>query len=45
MFTNIKFEVSANVLEINNDVVELDMDMLDNIGGGEGSTSMPYPGK
>ena len=45
MFTNVKFEVSANVIENNNDIIELDLDMLNNIGGGDGITSMPYPGK
>lgn len=45
MFTNVKFEISANANENNNDIVELDLDMLNDIGGGDGSTSMPYPGK
>jgi ABC-type uncharacterized transport system fused permease/ATPase subunit len=45
MFTNVKFEVSANAIENIVDIVELDLDMLNNIGGGDGSTSMPYPGK
>jgi hypothetical protein len=45
MFTNVKLEVSASAIENNNDIVELDLDVLNNIGGGDGSTSMPYPGK
>lgn len=45
MFTNTKFEVSENKIDNNNELVELDLDMLNNIGGGDGSTSMPYPGK
>jgi hypothetical protein len=45
MFTNVKFEVSATAIENNNDIVELDLDVLNNIGGGEGATSYPYIGK
>jgi hypothetical protein len=47
MFTNVKFEVSANAIENNNDsnIVELDLDMLNDIGGGDGSTSYPVIGK
>lgn len=44
MFTNVKFEVSANVIENNNDIIELDLDMLNDIGGGDG-TSCPFIGK
>lgn len=43
MFTNVKFEISANANENNNDIVELDLDMLNDIGGGDG-TSYPYIG-
>jgi hypothetical protein len=45
MFTNVKFEVSASAIENNNDIVELDLDMLNDIGGGDGSTSYPVIGK
>ncbi len=46
MFTKAKFEVSQNPIDNSNDIVELDMDMLNHIGGGDGGvTSMPYPGK
>jgi hypothetical protein len=44
MFTNLKFEVSANAIENNNDIIELDLDMLNDIGGGDGSTSYPVIG-
>jgi hypothetical protein len=44
MFTNVKFEVSTNAIEINSDIVELDLDVLNNIGGGDGNTSMPHIG-
>jgi hypothetical protein len=45
MFTNVKFEITPNAIDNSNDIIELDMDMLNSIGGGDGSTSMPYPGK
>jgi hypothetical protein len=44
MFTNVKFEFSANTTENNNDIIELDLDMLNDIGGGDGSTSYPVIG-
>jgi hypothetical protein len=44
MFTNVKFEITPNAIDNSKDVVELDMDMLNSIGGGADS-SMPYPGK
>jgi hypothetical protein len=44
MFTNVKFEVSANAIDNNNDIIELDLDMLNDIGGGDG-TSCPFIGK
>ena len=43
MFTNVKFEIAANAIDNSNDIVELDMDMLNTIGGGDG-TSYPYIG-
>lgn len=45
MFTNVKFEITPNAIEINNDIIELDLDMLNDIGGGDGSTSYPVIGK
>ena len=45
MFTKAKFEVSQNAIDNNNDIVELDMDTLNNIGGGDGSTQYPVIGK
>jgi hypothetical protein len=44
MFTNVKFEFSANTTENNNDIIELDLDMLNDIGGGDGGTSYPVIG-
>jgi hypothetical protein len=44
MFTNVKFEFSANTFENNNDIIELDLDTLNGIGGGDGSTSCPVIG-
>lgn len=43
MFTNVKFEITPNAIDNSNDIVELDMDMLNCIGGGDG-TSMPFIG-
>lgn len=43
MFTNVKFEIAANAIDNSNDIVELDMDMLSSIGGGDG-TSCPFIG-
>jgi hypothetical protein len=45
MFTNVKFEITPNAIDNSNDIVELDMDSLISIGGGD-STSCPFiPGK
>jgi hypothetical protein len=44
MFTNVNFEVSANAIDNNVDIVELEMEILSNIGGGDGSTSSPFVG-
>lgn len=44
MFTNVNFEVSANAIDNNADIVELEMEILSNIGGGDGSTSSPFVG-
>jgi hypothetical protein len=43
MFTNVKFEIIPNAIDNSNDIVELDMDSLNSIGGGDG-TSYPYIG-
>jgi hypothetical protein len=43
MFTNVKFEIAPNVINNSNDIVELDMNMLNSIGGGDG-TSCPFIG-
>jgi hypothetical protein len=45
MFTNVKFEVSPNAIDNSADIVELDMESLSNIGGGDGSTSSPFVGQ
>lgn len=45
MFTQAKFEVSLNAIDNSNDIVELDMDSLNSIGGGDGTTSCPFISK
>jgi hypothetical protein len=43
MFTNVKFEIAPNAIDNSNDIVELDMDMLNCIGGGD-AISSPFIG-
>jgi hypothetical protein len=43
MFTNVKFEIAPNAIDNAKDIVELDMDMLSSIGGGD-ATSCPFVG-
>jgi hypothetical protein len=43
MFTNVKFEITPNAIDNSNDIVELDIDMLNNIGGGD-AISSPFIG-
>ncbi len=44
MFTITKSEVSLVLINKTNDLVELDLDTLSIIGGGDGSTSYPVIG-
>lgn len=43
MFTNVKFEITPSAIDSSNNIVELDMDMLNSIGGGD-ATSCPFIG-
>lgn len=43
MFTSAKFELAQNSFNSSNDIIELDIDSLNSIGGGD-ATSIPLIG-
>jgi hypothetical protein len=43
MFTNVKFELAQNTIDSGNDIIELDIDSLNSVGGGD-ATSIPLIG-
>lgn len=43
MFTTEKIEVAINAASVNNEMVEISLDALTEVGGGDAS-SFPYPG-
>ena len=44
MFTNVKSEIAPNAINNSNDIFELNIDMLNDISGGE-ATACPFIGK
>jgi hypothetical protein len=44
MFTKAKLEVTLNTADNSGEILELDMDCLNSIAGGDGATSGPFIG-